>query len=59
VKVAVSICRKIVVDGQVDTFDIDTSTKDVGGDTDTFVEFLELFVALDAAENVSIGVRYE
>ena len=47
-QVRVSIAGQIVVDGQVDTLDIDTTAKDVGGDADTLVEFLELLVALDA-----------
>lgn len=47
VKVRVGITRKIVVDGKVDTLDIDTTTKDVGSDTDTLVELLEFLVAFD------------
>jgi hypothetical protein len=47
VQVGVSISGKIVVDSQVDTLDIDTTTEDVGGDTDTLVELLELLVAFD------------
>jgi hypothetical protein len=46
-KVGVRIAGKIIVDGQVDTFDINTTTKDVGGNTDTLVELLELLIALD------------
>ena len=46
-KIGVGIGRKIVVDGEIDAFDIDASAKDVGGDADTLVELLELFVALD------------
>jgi hypothetical protein len=46
-KVGVGIARKIVVDGEVDTLNIDTTTEDVSGDTDTLVELLELLVALD------------
>ena len=48
VKVRVGITREIVVDGKVDTLDIDTTTEDVGSDTDTLVELLELLVTLDA-----------
>ena len=54
-KVAVGIGGEIVVDGQVDTLDIDTSAEDVSGDTDTLVEFFELFVALDTARLISEG----
>jgi hypothetical protein len=46
-KVRVGITRKIVVDGKVDTLDIDTTTEDVSSDTDTLVELLELLVTLD------------
>lgn len=47
VKVGIGIGGQVVVDGKVDTFDIDTTPENVGGDTDTFVEFLELLVAFD------------
>ena len=47
-KVRVSIPRKIVVDGKVDTLDIDTTAEHICGDTDTLVELLELLVSLDA-----------
>ena len=46
-KIGISIAWKIIVDGQVDTLDIDTTSKDIGGNTDTLVELLELLVALD------------
>lgn len=47
VKVGGCVGGQIIVDGQVDTFDIDTSAEDVSGDTDSLVEFLEFFVAFD------------
>ena len=49
-KVGVSIAREIVVDGEVDTLDIDTTTEDVSSDTDTLVELLELLVTLDTGK---------
>jgi hypothetical protein len=49
VQVGVGIGGKIVVNGQVDTLNIDTTTKDISGNTDTLVELLELFVTFDAA----------
>jgi hypothetical protein len=52
VKVGVGVTRKIVVDGKVDTLDINTTTEDVGSDTDTLVEFLELLVTLDTAKKL-------
>lgn len=51
-KVGVGILGKIVVDGEVDTFDIDTTAKNVGGDTDALVEFLEFLVTLDAVDRI-------
>lgn len=55
VKVGVGVTRKIVVDGKVDTLDIDTTTEDVGSNTDTLVELLELLVTLDTAmKSVSV-----
>lgn len=47
VQVGVSISRQVVVDGKVDTLNIDTTSEHVSGDTDTLVEFLELLVAFD------------
>ena len=47
VEVGVGVRRQIVVDGEVDALDIDTTTKDIGGDTDALVELLELLVTTD------------
>lgn len=52
-EVRVGIGGEIVVDGKVDALDIDTTTKDVSGDADTFVEFLELLVTTDTIRRVS------
>ena len=46
-KIRVGIGGKVVVDSEVDAFNVDTSAKDVGGNTDTLVEFFELLVSLD------------
>jgi hypothetical protein len=46
-KIRVGISRQVVVDSQVDTFDINTTTKDIGGNADTLVELLEFFVPAD------------
>ena len=46
-KVGVGLVGHVVVDGDVDTLDIDTTTEDVSGDTDTGLELLKLLVALD------------
>lgn len=48
VKVWVGVSGEIVVDGKVDTLNIDTTTKHISGDTDTLVEFLEFFVTFDS-----------
>jgi hypothetical protein len=53
-EVRVSIRWEIVIDGKIDSLDIDTTTKDIGGNTDTLVEFLELFVAFDTAAIIRI-----
>lgn len=47
VQVAISIARSVVRDGNVDTLDIDTTTKDVSGNENTLLKVLELLVALD------------
>lgn len=46
-QVGIGIGGKIVVDGQVDTLDINTTAEDISGDADTLVELLELLVTLD------------
>lgn len=46
-EVGVGVTGEIVVDGKVDTLDINTTSENVGSDTDTLVELLELSVALD------------
>lgn len=51
-EVGVGITGEVVVDGEVDALDVDTTAKDVGGDADTLVEFLEFLVAFD-----TVGVR--
>lgn len=47
VEVGSCISGQIVVDGEVDTFDIDTTAEDVGGYADSLVEVFEFFVARD------------
>jgi len=46
-EVGVGVGRQVVVDGQVDSLNVDTTAEDVGGDTDSLVELLEFLVALD------------
>lgn len=47
VKIGVGIGRQIIVDGQVDTLNINTTTEDISGNANTLVELLELLVTLD------------
>ena len=51
VQVRVGVCRQFIVDGQVDSFNIDTTSEHVCSDTDTLVEFLELLVTFDTSKN--------
>ena len=53
-KVAVRVRRAIVVDDNIDTLDIDTTTEKVGGNQDTLLERLEGGVPRDT-DNKSIG----
>lgn len=46
-QIRIGISRQVVVDSQVDTLNINTTTENIGGNTDTLVEFLELLVAFD------------
>lgn len=56
VEVAVCVCWQVIIDGQIDALDIDTTTKDIGRDTDTLLEFLESLVPLDTAIDMLVGV---
>jgi len=47
VEVRISIAGEIIVDGKVDTLNVDTTAKDIGSDTDALVELLELLVPAD------------
>lgn len=54
-EVRIGITREIIVDGQVDTLNINTSTEDISGDTDSLVEFLELLVTFDTIKPLDKG----
>lgn len=47
-QVLVSLVWQVIVDGQVDSLDIDTSTENISGDTNTLVELLEGLVSGDS-----------
>ena len=59
VQVAVCICGKVIIDGEVDALNIDTPTENIGGDADTLVEFFEFFVPLDANTGIRLRRSYE
>jgi hypothetical protein len=53
VQVRISIAWEIIVDSQVDTLDINTTAKDIGGYTNPLIKLLKLLVALDTILFVS------
>lgn len=55
VKVRVGVVGKIVVDSQVDTLDIDTTTEHIRGNADALLELLELLVAADTNRVLDSG----
>lgn len=56
VEVGIGISGYVVVDSEVDLFDIDIMVENVGGYVDMFVEFFEFFVFFDMFFLVDIGV---
>jgi hypothetical protein len=48
-QVGVGVLGQVVVNCQVDLLNINTTSKDIGGDANALVELLELLVALDAS----------
>jgi hypothetical protein len=46
-KVRVCIAWEIVVDGQIDPLDIDTTTEHISGNADTLLELFEGLITLD------------
>ena len=50
VKIRAGICRKVIVDGQVDPFNVDTTTEDIRRDADALLKLLKLLVTLDTVE---------
>lgn len=53
VKVRVGVRGHVVVDGEVDALDIDTTTEDISGNADALVELLEFLVSPDTAAGQS------
>ncbi len=56
VEIRVGVGWQIVVDGEVDALNVNSTTKHVGGDANSLVEFLEFLVAFDTVE-VSVVQR--
>jgi hypothetical protein len=46
-EVRIGIPWEIVVDGEINTFNINTSTENIGGNTDSLLEILEGLISLD------------
>ena len=49
-KIGISIGGEIVVNGEIDTLNINTSTKYISSDTDTLLEVLECLVSADTRD---------
>lgn len=47
VQVGIGITWHVVIDSQVDTLDVNTTTEDVSSNADALVELLELLITLD------------
>jgi hypothetical protein len=54
VEVGIGLVGHVVVDGHVDALDIDTTTEDVSGNTDTRLELFELLVTLDTIGELAL-----
>lgn len=52
-EVGVGVGGEVVVDGQIDALDVDTTAENVGGNTDALVELFEFLVAFDAGRGIS------
>lgn len=56
-KIRIGSFWHVVVDCDIDTFDIDTTTEDIGGDADTCLELFEFFVAFDTSAILANNTR--
>lgn len=57
VEVRVGISGQIVVDGKVDTLNVDATTEDIGSNADALVELLELLVPSNAMRTLVMSGR--
>lgn len=53
-EIGIWVRRKIVVDSEIDTLNIDTTTKDIGGNANSLVELLELLISCNSEDKVRI-----
>lgn len=51
-QVRVGVTGQIVVDSQIDTLNIDTTTKDISCNTDALLEVLESLVTTNASQSL-------
>jgi hypothetical protein len=58
-QVRICLLGHVIVDGDVDTLDINTTTEDVGGHADAGLELLEFLVSLDTAKTLDKILRTE
>jgi len=53
-KVGVGITWKIVVDGQVDALNVDTTAEDISGNANSLVELFEFLVPLNSVQSLLV-----
>ena len=53
-EIGVRISWKVIVNGQVDAFDIDTTTKDICSNANALIEFFKFLVTLDTVLCLSV-----
>lgn len=53
-KVRVGVSWQVVVDGQVDSLDVDTTSEDISSNADSLVEVFEFLVSFDSAMMISL-----
>ena len=46
-EIGIGVTRQIIINGEIDTLDIDPTAENIGSNTYTLVEFLEFFIAFD------------
>lgn len=46
-EIGIGITRQIIINGEIDTLDVDSTAENIGSNTYTLVEFLEFLIAFD------------